>query len=402
MKKLLILGGGKAQIPLITMAKQLHYYTIVCDMRTDIDGVKFADKHIKLDYTDSEKVLSVAMENKVHGVISNSEPAMKSVAYATQSLNLPGNRVDSIENLLSKKKFRELQRRIGVFAPLHFSVSTFQGLLESVEKMKFPIIIKPVEASGTRGTTKLNEYDESILKQAFTRCQAYSRDRLVAVEEFVEMKNKNVLGAEIFVIGEEVIWDGFYHQNRPDELPLVPSAEILPPCISNEELELAKSVIGKIIQEAGIRHGELNVEFYFTQDDEVFVIEINPRQGGNNLPQLVKDYCGLDLTKLLLTTAVNDQSYYNELSHHTHNKNYIAQHVVFTCQNGTYDGIEIHSSIAPYVYRIEEEHLRGDVIEKSENAGGVVAYVCLKFKTREEQLSVVDTMERYVNIKYRN
>lgn len=397
----MILGGGMNQVPLIDMAKDLGYYTFVCDMRNSVKGVGIADEYLAIDYMDKKAVLIAAQDKQIDGIISNSEPAMLSVAYVSQELCLPGNSVNSIKTLLSKELFRSLQKKIGVYSPTHITVSTFDELLEKVLGLKYPLIMKPTESSGTRGITKISGYAESVLKQVYDTCKKYSRNGFVTVEEYVEIKNSYVIGAEIFVIGSDVIWDGFYHQNRSAKIPLVPSAEIFPAALSKDEIEMAKDVIHKILNAAEIKFGEYNIELYFTIDHQVFIIEMNPRQGGNNLPLLVKEYCGIDLTRLFVTMAVGELGYYEEIKNVKRSINYVTQQVVFAWRDGVYDSIGIHPYVAPYVLWVKEEYMTGAQIQKSRNAGDAVAFVGLRFDTREVQQRYADDLDRLIYARIR-
>ena len=122
---------------------------------------------------DKELVLQAAVKEKIDGIISNSEPAMLVVAYVSETLNLVGNSTSSIQKLLSKEKFRNLQKEAGVFAPSYKGVETAEELIEAVGKMSFPIIIKPAESSGSRGTTRLDNFDEEKILEAFEKCRNF-------------------------------------------------------------------------------------------------------------------------------------------------------------------------------------------------------------------------------------
>ena len=70
--------------------------------------------------------MAIAKDEKVDGVISNSEAAMLIVAYVAEQLGLPGNSVRGIEQLVSKTEFRQLQRNAGVYAPRNFECGTWE------------------------------------------------------------------------------------------------------------------------------------------------------------------------------------------------------------------------------------------------------------------------------------
>lgn len=394
-KKIMILGGGKNQIPLIKAAKELEYYVVVCDGREDIQGRQYCDKFLNIDYMEKELVFREAEKEKIDGIISNSEPAMLSVAYVAEHLHLVGNSASSIQTLLSKEKFRNLQKEAGVFAPFHEVVETAEEIMKAVRKIDFPIIIKPAECSGSRGTTRIDNFDEKKILEAFEKCSNFSRNNKVTVEKFVEMQSLVVNEADIFVLGDEILWDGAMSTGRAAETPMLPMTYNFPIRISEKKLQDLKNTVEEILKQAGIKHGVYNVESYFTEE-EVFVIEINPRQGGNFIPKLIKEHTGIDMYKLLVSTAVNDLSYYNWLKTYKRKNSYITLQVVFAKKSGIYNGLYIDPEISGFVQWVQEVYKHNDVIVKGENASNVIAYVDMKFSTYEEQTFFIKNIEKYI------
>ncbi len=395
-KRIMILGVGEAQLNLIQQAKKEGYFIIICDMRSESEGAKLADKYYKVDYMKKEAVLKIAVDEKIDGVISNSEPAMVTVAYVAQKLNLPGNSVESVETLLSKTNFRKLQESCGVFAPKAFNVKSCSKLLEVARNMKFPVIIKPTKSSGTRGTTKIEEHSVALIENAFEICREFSRDGFVTIEEYVEMTSLTINNADIFVLNDEILWDGWYCTKRSEETPMLPMTEFLPVVISDVEKQKIADTVTSVIKSSGIKHGEYNVETYFTKNNDVFVIEINPRQAGNNIPQLIKEHTGVDLTRLLVTTAVNDMSYYEELKTFKRECNYITHQVVFSKKDGVYSELYIDEELKKYIQWCNEVVSIGDFVKKGINAADCVAYVEFKFDDLKTQQYYTENIERYV------
>ncbi len=395
-KRILILGAGDAQLNLIKESLNQGYYVVVCDMREEMEGAKIADKYYKINYMDQEAILKVAEQENIDGVTSNSEPAMLNVAYIAEKLGLPGNSMKSIEKLLSKRKFRDLQKKVGVFVPEHYVTSSIQELLEYAEKMKYPIIIKPTESSGTRGTTKISSFCESTIREAYNICREFSRNNLVTIEEYVEMKSLTVNDADIFVIGDEIIWDGWLWENRSKDTPMLPMTEIFPIALPEEKLCEIRETVNKIIRASGVTLGEYNVETYYTLGDEVFVIEINPRQAGNYIPQLIEEHTGVSLTRLLVSTAVNDMSYYEYLKTFKRENNYITLQVVFSKEDGIFDRLYISPEIEENVKWCKMAVKEGDRVVRGINAAEAVAYVDLQFESYEKQHHFTDSIEKYI------
>ena len=395
-KKILILGAGDAQLNLIKESLNQGYYVVVCDMREEMEGAKIANKFYKINYMDRDAILKVAERENVDGVISNSEPAMLNVAFIAEKLGLPGNSMKSVETLLSKRKFRDLQKEAGVFVPKYYVASSLQELLERAEKMKYPIIIKPTESSGTRGTTKLVSFHESDIRKAYETCKKFSRNDLVTIEEYVEMKSLTVNDADIFVIGDEIIWDGWLWENRSKDTPMLPMTEVFPIALPEENLYDIQKTVNKIVRASGVTFGEYNVETYYTLEDEVFVIEINPRQAGNYIPQLIEEHTGVSLTRLLVSTAVNDMSYYEYLKTFKRDNNYITLQVVFSKSDGIFERLYISPEIEKNVKWCEMIVKEGDRVVRGINAAEAIAYVDLQFESYEIQHHFTENIEEYI------
>ena len=76
MKKILLLGGSAQQVIAIEKAKELGYYTVLCDFLPDNPGQHAADKFYLVSTTDKEAVLEVARAEQVSGVLAYaSDPA---------------------------------------------------------------------------------------------------------------------------------------------------------------------------------------------------------------------------------------------------------------------------------------------------------------------------------------
>ena len=373
-KRIMILGVGEAQLNLIAEAKKLGYYIVICDMRAESEGAKLADSFYAVNYMDRDAILEAAKKEHIDGVISNSEAAI----------------------LLSKSRFRDLQRKAGVYAPEHFVSDSADEIVAFAKTMRYPVIVKPSESSGTRGTTRIDAFDESAIRKAFAECQEWSRENQVAIEEYVVMSSLRVNDIELFVQDGEILWDGWFWQDRAEDAPMLPRTEIYPMGLADTEREKIRDTVEKIMRAAKIRHGEYNAETYFTPEGEVFVIEINPRQAGNHIPQLVEEHTGINLTKLLVSTAVGDLSYYNELKAYPRQCNYITMQIVFSKQTGVFRELYIDPEIKPFVKWIIQEAKPGDKVVKGRNAAEAVAFVDLQFDSYETQHRFTDDIEKYI------
>ena len=395
-KKLLILGAGEAQLQIIKAAQKLGIYTIVCDARPQMEGAKIADKYYSVDYMEKEAILEIAEKEGISGVISNSEPAMINVAWLAEKLRLPGNSVESVKTLLSKSEFRNLQQVEGVYAPKHLVVNSEEELWYAVKEIGFPLVIKPVLSSGTRGTTVVENLDKVLIKNSYRLCANFSRNNLVSIEEYVPMSSLVAYDAEIFVCGDEILWDGLYASYRTEDAPMLPVMECLPLDLPEYRISELKGSIEKLIHASGIKLGEFNAEAYFTPTGELFVIEINPRKGGNHIPDLVYEHSGIDFTALLCATSVGDVKSFVKAKEQIRKNSFVTMYVVFSEIEGTFEGIYINDVIRPYVRWIQNVAKMGEYISKKKNAGDALAFVRMTFESLEQQKMFISDISSYI------
>lgn len=397
MKKLLILGGSPNQLRLVEAANKAGIYTVVCNYREECAARSACNSFYLQDYMDKEKVLAVATREHVDGVISNSEAAMPIVAYVAEQLHLPGNSVEGIGQLTSKTKFRELQRQCGIYAPQNFECSTWEELCQGINTMSFPVIVKPCESSGTRGTTRIDKREDAVLlREAFDECLHYSVNGRVSVEEFVTMPTLSVIDGDVFVCGKDYLWNGFFTCYRSRFAPMLPMMESFPILINDDDFAIVKDHIRRLFEKAGITHGQYNVEMYFTEKRELFVIEINARQGGNNIPHLIELHSGIDFDYLLVTTAVGDMAYFNEVKDKKYTPRFITQYVVFSREEGVLERIDIDESIGKYLIERTDVKKKGDEVVVGTNAGESLARLVFDFGDARIQLEYLERVEELV------
>lgn len=397
-RKLLMLGGSKAQVPLIEAAQAEGYYVVLVDFTATNPGITLADKHYQVNFMDREKVLQIAMQEQVNGVISNSEAAMTVVAYISEQLNLVGNTLESIRNVSSKIDFRALQKKIGVYAPEHVLTTSFKEALQCADLLTFPIVIKPSKSSGSRGTTLvLNRADLENHQEDWEACSGYSLDGCVVLEEHVSMqKPGHTIEAEVFVCNGAFLWDGIFTNLRRLDALAIPMTNVYPPLISEVQLCEVKETIRHMFRGAGIVFGEYNIEMFYTPENKLFCIEINARQGGCGMPELVGKYSGVDMYKLLVTTAMGDYAYFESLLAEQRQGKFVVRQEVFSQKDGILQQIFISPDLQPYVTNIHFVLEPGAFANACHRAGDIVAWVDLEFETQEQQLYYLEKIEEKI------
>ena len=358
-KKIMIIGGGIRQMQLIEAAKKEGYYLVICDRTSSCLGASYADVFYEVDIMDTEALIEVAKKEKIDGVISNSELAMMNVAAVSRAVKVVGNPVEAVEALQSKNRFRKVQFQCGVFAPLHYETKSFDEVKESITKM-------------------------------------FSRNDYVTIEEYVEMPSLDVIESDILLYKGEIIWEGTMRTRRSERLPMVPMTYSFPCGFDEESMKVFKDVITRILKEAKMEHGQFNVEAYFTPEKELFVIEINARQGGNGIPEIIKIHSGIDMNRLLVTTTVDDATYFNEVKHMQIPNHYSIRHLVLPEKSGIYKGVEIDERIQKYVVGVQDVIKKNHEIQVTGDASDNVCAVNMVFEDEATHKWAIDNMEQLI------
>ncbi len=397
-KTIMVVGAGKSQVPLILAAKKENYHTVVCDIDPKAPGVVLADEYFRVSTKDRFALYGVAKDKHIDGIVANSEYAMCDVAYIANSFGLVGNPVDSIAILSSKRKFRELQKSAGLFAPELFSGESIEKLKEG--RLSFPVIIKPDQNSGSRGTMVVGDLDNyGMIQKSVTECAKISRNAKTIVEEYVQGSVFKGIEGEVFIHRGKILWNGLFLTLRSKLAPMIPMTYVFPLQEEEKRIRAVKEALKRAFSAANVVHGEYNVELFFTDNDEPFIIEINPRQGGNDLPKYVKESCGIDYYRLLVTTSMGDDNYWNSLTSFKRDKKFITHHVLYPKAKGIFKGLHIDEALLNYVYNSWLDINTGDEVKNTVDGSSCIGYVDLKFSNREEQMKACSKIEELIRVE---
>ena len=345
-----------------------------------------ADRIYRADWNNTEELIAIAEKEHIDGVVGLCDPAVIPAAAIAEALQLPGNPVSTVKLFLSKNAFRDLQEKAGVFCPRHAVVKDPAEMRQKCAGFYFPIIVKPMLSSSSHGMTTL--HDASHMDAAFAEAAAVSRNGAVCVEEFMENDSLRVIESDVFVMDGDILWDGIRYCYRLPEAPLRPVYDVYPVRLTREEEEEYRRAVSSVLFKAGVRIGEFNVEGFFTKENRFFIIEINPRPAGHYTPQTVLFYTGVDLAKLLITTAVGDMHYYESLKTFRRESRYryLLDHSVFSEKDGVFDHIHIDASLLPCLKKIRYLHgqKEGDHVRNIVDAVRPIAVMIFVFDSEEE------------------
>jgi biotin carboxylase len=395
MKRLLLLGGSTQQVPAIEYANKQGYYTILCDYLPDNPGQYHADRFYCVSTTDKEAILEVAQTEKVDGIVAYaSDPAAPTAAYVAEKIALPTNPYKSVEILAYKDKFREFLIANNFNCPRAQSFATYEIAKQSIHKFTFPVMVKPIDSSGSKGVKKVESLDK--LEEAFIIAWDQSRGKHVIIEEFITMDHKYMIGGDCFVLNGKVAFWGLLNCHRDYNVnPLVPVGKSYPIQVTEERIQKIKKEVQRLVDLLEINFGGFNLEIMFDNRDELYIIEMGPRNGGNMIPDLLYIITGVDLIGATVEAAMGN---YNIDFNYAKKESYFATHNLHTSKNGVFKDVVFEEEIEKRIIKKVIYKEKGDPVQFFDGANKAIGIVFLKFDSMEEMLDMMDHSDNWIHV----
>lgn len=397
MKRVLMLGGSIYQTYAIKEAVRQGHYVITCDYLPDNPGHKFAHDYHNVSTTDKEAVLELARKLKVDGVVAYaSDPAAPTAAYVCEKLGLPTSPYKSVEILSKKHLFRKYLADHGFNVPKARSYVKYEDALAEIDGFKLPVMVKPVDSSGSKGINKLT--DKSQLKAFVEDALSYSRDKIFLIEEFIVKKGPQISGDAFSVDGKLVfhcLGNEFYSTKVDKDF--APLGECWPTVMPKEVIDTLEADLQRLITSLGMKSNAYNVEAIYGEDDKVYILELGARSGGSLIPQVTALATGVDMVPYVIKAALGEDCSDLKMAPV---KGFWSNYMAHANKTGKYAGIEYEESFKKnHLVDYVTDTKIGDPVHKYRDAQDCVGELILKYDNREQMNKVIENMDKYVTIK---
>lgn len=183
-KRLLVLGGVKTECAIVEKAKEMGAYVIVLDYYNDSPAKMIADETVLIDATDVSAIVQWCRDNKVDGVTTGFVDILMPVAYAVcKELNLPYYATPKMLSMSTNKvDFKNTCQQYGIPVPKTYVIGN--KIEDAVyDTIQYPVFVKPLDASGSRGAGACHNREELDLQ--FADALSYSPSKTVVVEDYI-------------------------------------------------------------------------------------------------------------------------------------------------------------------------------------------------------------------------
>lgn len=304
MKKqaLIIIGANEFQVPLVEKARELEYETHVFAWKEGAVCRDIADYFYPISIIDREEILKTARKIKPAGVISiGSDLAVITVNYLAAGLGLIGNSLYSTQISTNKYEMRKAFSQANLPCPYFRLID--KDVIPEPLNMKFPLIVKPVDRSGSRGVNRVDNKEE--LNPAISRAIKESFSGQVIAEEYFNgqeysMEMISYQGEHYFLAITEKFTTG-----APN---FVETMHLQPGRMESTTLTKAIEIIKRALDVLNIKNGASHSEFKVDEDGNIMIIEIGARMGGDYIgSDLVRLSTGYDFTRMVIDIAVGNK-----------------------------------------------------------------------------------------------
>lgn len=297
-EKLVVIGAGEFQLPLIQKASALGYEVHAFAWEQGAVAKDIAHCFYPISITDKEAILEECKKIRPAGVVTaGSDLAMPTVAYICEALGLCCNSYETASRCTDKYAMRQALKDKSVDVPYFLLVDESTDLTN--ESIPYPVIVKPTDRSGSRGINLVHSKEE--LLPAIDEARGHSFSKKAIIEGYIA---GDEYSCECISWGGEHHFLAFTKKFTTGAPHYIETGHIQPDDIPSEYKDKIINTIFQALTALGITHGATHTEFRVDADGNFGIIEIGARMGGDCIgSDLVYLSTGKDFLKMIIDVA---------------------------------------------------------------------------------------------------
>ena len=301
-----MLGGGFLQNFVIKKARELGYYVYCLDADPHAMGFDSANEYAVINIVDQEACLQYARDKQVDGVLTAATDfSVLTMSYIAQEMGLPGINYASAQLIKNKAKVRKcLFDAHADDTGYSYEITSLEEAREVLPKIEFPIMMKPVDGSGSRGASKVERPED--FEKACEFAMSGSISHRAVAEPFVVGKE---YGVESFVDNGEIHVLGVMQKDMTNPPYYAELGHAMPSGLSDEMESKVKACARKALFALGVNHGSVNMDVLITETGDVHIVDVGARMGGNLIgSHIIPRGTGIDYMGNMIRAAVGDST----------------------------------------------------------------------------------------------
>lgn len=301
-KKLLILGGNPETSALVRVANNMGIKTIVASGRHTDDAKKYAWKSSDIDGMDVPGLISLARDEQVDGVLVGvADILVPSYCKVCDALGLPCYASQRIVDVFAfKDVFKATCESYGIHGIPEYYLDA-EMKQSDIDKIKYPVMIKPVDNGGGVGMTVV--YNEEELRPAVEKALEASNKKRFIVEKYMECPDLGMYYTfKDGVCSASCIYDRYTTDEQPG-LSRVCLGGTYPSKYISEYFDRMHDNAVRMFKEIGITDGILMLSGFY-ENGEFYVYDTGFRLQGEAPHLLIKAIQGFDQREMLIRYAL--------------------------------------------------------------------------------------------------
>lgn len=294
-KKLLVLGGVKLACDIVEHAKRLGAYVVVADYNVDSPAKAVADEGVLIDAMNVDALVEFCKNNAIDGVTTGFVDILMPIAYEVcKKLNLPCYWTPKMLSMATNKiDFKSTCQKYDIPVPRTYLIGS-EVDKTVLEEVSYPVFVKPLDASGSRGAGVC--YNEAELTAQFADALSYSSSNNAIVEDYIT--GTEFLLDYIGVNGEWRLLSMFDRYMCDDRGSAInySNISIAPAKKIDNYLNTINDRVTKMFADLGFKDGLIFLQGH-TNGDKITFYEMGSRLGGSfyNLEQAYLGYNPVDM-----------------------------------------------------------------------------------------------------------
>ena len=307
---LLIAPHNSYRIHAYIEAAQRLDISLVIASQSEFSLVSAVANGIQIDFSDTalslQRIVTAHQEHQFRAVIASDDGSVALAALVGKTLGLSANAEDSAKLTQRKDLARLRLKQHGQPIPDFRVVNTFLPLLDQLSQLNYPVVVKPVSMSGSKGVIKANNEQECIaalerIKPLLSQLANEEERRTILIDDFLD--------------GPEVAYEGLLHKGRLRQLTIFDKPEPMNGPFFEESYYISPSrhsvswqkIIHQRVSEAcvayGLTEGPVHAELRLI-DKDAYMIEIAARTIGGDCADMLKFGLNIGLEELVLLQAM--------------------------------------------------------------------------------------------------
>jgi len=286
-KKIMILGGGPNRIG---QGIEFDYCCVHASLALRKDGyetimVNCNPETVSTDYDISDRlyfepltledVLAIIEVEQPEGIIvhyGGQTPLKLARSLEKNGANIIGTTPESIDLAEDRERFQKMIQKLDLKQPVNSTARSKEQAVVIADSIGFPLVVRPSYVLGGRAMEIV--YDKESLERYMQTAVQVSNDSPVLLDSFLD----HAIEVDIDVVcdGKDVVIGGIMEHIEQAGIHSGDSACSLPPySLSNGVLDEMRRQVKLMAKELNVV-GLMNAQLAY-QDDEIYIIEVNPR-----------------------------------------------------------------------------------------------------------------------------